>query len=219
MKICSKCKAEKPVDEFYKDSRRKDGLQSQCKSCFADASAIYRANNKEKISERKSASYLLNRERVLSRVCAYKAANTNKVSACAANHYAANKEKYAARSAEYRLKNSLKLAEYDAARYKANPEKYAAYRRTRRARVRKAEGKHTAADIRSIFDNQRGLCANCKATLIKSGAKKYHVDHIMPLALGGSNWASNLQCLCPACNLSKGAKHPVEWAKKQGKLL
>lgn len=33
IKICSKCGKELPVSEFSKNSKAKDGLQSQCKSC------------------------------------------------------------------------------------------------------------------------------------------------------------------------------------------
>jgi hypothetical protein len=33
MKICSSCKAEKPVTEFYSHSRSADGFQSDCKAC------------------------------------------------------------------------------------------------------------------------------------------------------------------------------------------
>lgn len=32
-KICSKCGKELPVSEFSKNSKTKDGLQCQCKSC------------------------------------------------------------------------------------------------------------------------------------------------------------------------------------------
>lgn len=37
MKTCSRCKEDKPLDEFHKSSRMKDGLQSSCKSCMAEA--------------------------------------------------------------------------------------------------------------------------------------------------------------------------------------
>ena len=32
-KVCSKCKVEKQVCEFYKDKQKKDGLTSTCKIC------------------------------------------------------------------------------------------------------------------------------------------------------------------------------------------
>jgi 5-methylcytosine-specific restriction endonuclease McrA len=35
---------------------------------------------------------------------------------------------------------------------------------------------------------------------------------MQPLARGGSNDASNLQLLCPRCNLGKGYKTMAEWA-------
>lgn len=33
MKVCSRCKIEKPRDEFYKNERYRDGLGSDCKAC------------------------------------------------------------------------------------------------------------------------------------------------------------------------------------------
>ena len=192
MKTCTKCKIEKPEAEFSKRSRANDGLQARCAACDAE----YRAANREKIAEYRAA----NRERISARKAEYYAASREKI----AEYYAANAERINALQAEYR---------------NANPDKRAANDRNRRARKRNAEGKHTAADIRSIFEKQRGLCSNCQTKLFKSGAKKYHVDHIMPLALGGSNWPSNLQCLCPTCNLSKNAKDPIEWAQQNGRLI
>lgn len=35
-KVCGKCKIEKPVSEFSKDSRTKDGLQARCKGCWRE---------------------------------------------------------------------------------------------------------------------------------------------------------------------------------------
>jgi len=119
----------------------------------------------------------------------------------------------------YAAKNPEKIAEHRK-KYKArNPEKVSQHRRNRRARKLKAQGRHTFDDVRSIFQYQGGLCANCKTKLSTEGHEKYHVDHIMPLALGGSNWPDNIQCLCPTCNMSKGAKHPDIWAKENQKMI
>ncbi|TGQ19584.1 HNH endonuclease [Mesorhizobium sp. M00.F.Ca.ET.217.01.1.1] len=97
----------------------------------------------------------------------------------------------------------------------ANPEVVASHRRTRRARLAGAAGNHTAEDIDIIHARQRYRCAECGT----STEDVKHVDHIMPLALGGSNWPDNLQILCPLCNDRKGAKHPLDWAKAKGRLV
>ncbi len=64
--------------------------------------------------------------------------------------------------------------------------------------------------ISQLLNMQNGLCSNelCRDDLILEG---YHLDHIMPLALGGKHEDTNLQLLCAVCNLSKGARHPNEW--------
>ena len=41
----------------------------------------------------------------------------------------------------------------------------------------------------------------------------------MPIALGGKNVDDNVQLLCAACNLSKQAKHPVDFMQQRGFLL
>ena len=88
--------------------------------------------------------------------------------------------------------------------------------RNRRARKKGNGGRHTAAQIRGLLVRQRYKCPFCPADLRQG----FHADHIMPLALGGSNDISNIQLLCPPCNDSKGYSHPVAWAqKKRGRLL
>lgn len=80
----------------------------------------------------------------------------------------------------------------------------------RRARILNADGTFTSDDVYRIFVTQTGLCTGCLADLILTS---YHIDHIMPLSKGGSNWPDNLQLLCPTCNLEKSAKLPEEWEK------
>jgi len=49
--ICTKCKIEKKTSDFYKDKRRKTGLQAHCKKCCIEKKVIYnrefRKNNRE----------------------------------------------------------------------------------------------------------------------------------------------------------------------------
>jgi len=93
-----------------------------------------------------------------------------------------------------------------------NPDKKRNIDRLRKSRIKGAEGTHNADDISTILDRQSYICVYCNSDLLNG----YHVDHIMPIALGGSNWPDNLQCLCPTCNMRKGAKHPDEWHREIG---
>jgi 5-methylcytosine-specific restriction endonuclease McrA len=96
-----------------------------------------------------------------------------------------------------------------------NPDLVRIHYATKRAKRRKAEGKYTRRDELMLLERQRGRCANCGVAC----AKRYHIDHVIPLAKGGSNWPSNLQILCPTCNSRKSAKDPIEWARENGRLL
>jgi 5-methylcytosine-specific restriction endonuclease McrA len=77
----------------------------------------------------------------------------------------------------------------------------------RRTRKRRNGGTHSKDDIIRLMAEQEGKCAMCS---LPFGDDGYHVDHFVPLALGGLNDASNLKLLHPLCNLKKGARHPSE---------
>jgi putative transposase len=54
------------------------------------------------------------------------------------------------------------------------------------------------------YDLDRGQCAQCGANVYLELTEEQHMDHIVPLAVGGTNDLSNLQLLCAPCNLAKG---------------
>jgi 5-methylcytosine-specific restriction endonuclease McrA len=85
----------------------------------------------------------------------------------------------------------------------------------RRARKRAAEGSHTVDELKALFQRQRGKCAYCGVS-IRNG---YHIDHVIPLARGGSNWIANIALACAKCNLTKSATDPIVFARRLGKLL
>lgn len=97
-----------------------------------------------------------------------------------------------------------------------NPEKVAAIGRSKHAKRRGAPGVHTAADVLAIFKMQKCRCAYCSVSLKD---RTYHVDHIKPLSRGGHNDRTNLQILCPTCNMRKYNKDPISFARSLGKLL
>lgn len=130
-------------------------------------------------------------------------------------HAAANPHQGRERTRRWRKGNPEKAASY-AREWYSCPENRAAHRHRRRALEVKAGGTHTPADLKRILRAQGYLCPYCLANLRKV---KKHLDHVMPLALGGSNGPENLQYLCAPCNLSKGAKDPIDFARERGLLV
>ena len=96
-----------------------------------------------------------------------------------------------------------------------NKEKVRAYWRNRKARERNAGGEHTAAEILDIYRLQKGRCAYCRVAL----KEKYHVDHVLPIARGGTNDRGNLQLTCVDCNLRKSDIDPLTFANRRGLLV
>lgn len=146
---------------------------------------------------------------------AYALANADKIAEQGRKLRDAKPEHEKARHIAYYAKHQEKVRETCAAYRAAYPEKKAAHCRNRRARARMAEGSHTAEDIQRIYTVQNGKCACCK----KKVGMKYHVDHIIALSKGGSNWPANLQILCPPCNTRKHNHDPIEHMQSLGFLL
>lgn len=48
MKTCNVCHIEKPLNEFYKDKNRKDGLEHKCKECSKAKSLKWQQDNPER---------------------------------------------------------------------------------------------------------------------------------------------------------------------------
>lgn len=53
-----------------------------------------------------------------------------------------------------------------------------------------------------VLDRDRGVCQLCGAPV---GAD-FHIDHILPVVLGGPSAVGNLQLAHPTCNIRKGAR-------------
>jgi 5-methylcytosine-specific restriction endonuclease McrA len=161
----------------------------QCVNCISSYSAKWDAANPEK---RRKITKNWHRK------------NRSSVNATMRKWYDADPNRIAARRARAR-------------RYQAaNPEVLAACGRRRRARKAAAPGSHSAQDVLHILKMQRWTCAYCPKDLRKN---KPHIDHIIPLARGGSNRRSNLQALCQSCNNRKWAKDPIDFAREIGLLI
>lgn len=96
-----------------------------------------------------------------------------------------------------------------------NPESRLTIGRNRTAIKRGARGKLSAGIRERLWKLQKGKCPCCGQPL----GKDPHIDHIIPIALGGTNTDDNVQLLRAKCNLAKHAKHPVDFMRERGFLL
>ena len=58
-------------------------------------------------------------------------------------------------------------------------------------------------DREQMFQAQNGLCGICQVALFHINI--CHVDHIVPLSLGGADHPQNMHLVHASCNLAKGA--------------
>jgi 5-methylcytosine-specific restriction endonuclease McrA len=63
----------------------------------------------------------------------------------------------------------------------------------------------------AIYVRDGGKCCDCQRIIGEKG--KWHIDHIMSMARGGGNEASNLQLLCASCHSRKTVLHDGALAK------
>ncbi|RWC99796.1 MAG: HNH endonuclease [Mesorhizobium sp.] len=144
--------------------------------------------------------------------------NPEKIRESQRKHYARNLEKQRERSRLNHAARREEEKETSRLYRKKFPERKRASEAKRRAQMKcsSAVGSYSPQDIREIRDLQGNRCAYCR---VKLRGSKFHIDHIKPLAREGSNDRKNLQLTCARCNISKGAKDPIEFAKFIGKLI
>ena len=209
MKTCTKCKIEKQISEFTKG-------RCHCRECRHMYRAAYYSANKEKASALAAVYHANNKEKQNSRSKNWHYANLEKARQSSLNWAAKNKDKKKAITAAWAAANKERVKEVGAAWLAANPEIRRMYKRNRRARILAVGGKLSLDLKEKLFTLQRGKCAcGCKQML----GTDYHLDHIMPLALGGSNTDDNIQLLRARCNRKKNAKHPVDYMQSKGFLI
>lgn len=119
-----------------------------------------------------------------------------------------------ARTKRWRIQNRERMLQSNRDWKERNAEKRIAknltWRRNNRLKIRIAshvrrtrmKGRFTEQDVYDLFVKQDWYCANplCIVDLI---FESYHIDHKIPVSLGGSNTKENIQLLCVDCNLQK----------------
>ena len=230
---CSKCGITKPLFQFY--MRETGKRRTDCKVCRS----IY---GKERLKKLHKNHEWVKKEKDRSRKRLsdpqYKEKQKNHHRRRRSGQEWVNKERKRLREFQRNkrlnpdyIENERKSArDRKRNKYKTDPEYAKKVREWGRKHggIRRARKQNTKIeDIPSLgyfLDRQGGRCAFCKRVecRIKSqvdGRAKFHIDHIVPLARGGTHTADNIQVLCYQCNTQKGSKDPIEFAQSNGRLL
>lgn len=193
-KKCNNCGVEKPLSEFNKNKRYKDGYVTWCKACYANYREA-RAKDPEKKAQDKARTdqwYWDNREE--------KKAKNN----------ARSRERWH-NDQEYRDRKNQQKKDAHRAKYGVDP-KYTAWykkqgrklRRIRRMRMLNVVGSHTPQEFEELCQKYNYRCLRC-GTQTTDLAE----DHIVPVGnteKQGTDYISNIQPLCQPCNSKKHTK-------------
>jgi 5-methylcytosine-specific restriction endonuclease McrA len=174
--------------------------------------AAYKAEHPGEVKAAKDKFRTKNREKRNAKYAKYAAENKDAIREKQAKERIEKRGMVLAREARYRELNREKVRESRQRFRDANPDYDLVNSQNRRKRI--AGAKLPKGIYTRLLKLQQGMCACCKKKL-----DEYHLDHVIPLAMGGEHHETNVQLLCPPCNLSKGAKHPVDFMQSRGFLL
>lgn len=119
------------------------------------------------------------------------------------------RKKHARQAALARKRNPESHAAAGRRWAKRFPEKVRFYSHQRRARLAGAKGTCSVVQLRARVDLYGGLC------WVPGCGKAYEaIDHVIPLAKGGSNWPSNLRPICKSHNSRKKDHAATEFLRR-----
>lgn len=233
MRVCSKCKEEKELNEFTKDASSKDGIRCSCKKCNALYKKLYVQNNTEKIKAYKEN----NKDKYKEYSKKYRNNNKNKIQDYQKEYRENNKENTKERSKKYflenrekiynyRLKNIKKYIGYNSKWIKKKIKEDSVYKFKYRVRALivksfKRGRKHFIKSIRT----EEILGCNSKEFVDYISSKftegmsihnhgEWHLDHIIPISSAKTeeeviklNHYTNFQPLWAEDNFKKGNKY------------
>jgi len=107
IKICRKCKKEKPINEFYKHKGMTDGYLNICKKCVLKRVKKYSEINRDKIKEYRKKWQMENKNKIKE----YRENNPDKIKLWKDRDYQKHKEIYIKRANKYYKNNKERAKE------------------------------------------------------------------------------------------------------------
>ena len=156
-----------------------------------------------------------NSETLIKKTIEYQKKNPDVLRRASKKYYEKNKDKLKETHKAWKENNKDYVLSYARDYAKLNPDVKRRSQAKRRAKQSGIDGTLSNGLIEKLLKLQNGLCPCCKKPL----GDDYHLDHIMPISLGGKNEDSNMQLLRAKCNLQKHAKHPIDYMQSKGYLL
>lgn len=219
MKRCNHCLAYKYRSEFYKQTAAVDGLQPRCKTCCSRIGKTSYQKHHVKIQAHRATPayrehlaaygkvyYATNRERRRAQGKAYRQSHPE-LTPKRQTYLAVHHTERLAYLAGYRRQHGRRQRELERAWRVKNPERNRLKGVRRRSRMAGASGVCTLEQLLMRVAYYGHQCAYCRGPYET-------LDHVIPLARGGTNWPSNLRPCCRLCNTRKGTLLLHEWHDK-----
>lgn len=199
-KRCTKCGETKLLSQM---KQNRGQASSWCKACAAAGTRRYVAQHREEVLTKKREWHYTNRDRILMQKAEYRETRREELRAKARAYAADRIPLLVAKARARRQANPGPSRAYHRAWNSAHPEVMRAIQQRRRTRERGNGGSFTAAEWEALVVQYGRRCLMCGK---QEPEIKLTIDHVIPIAQGGSNNVSNLQPLCSTCNKRKGAK-------------
>jgi len=178
--------------EYYKQYRQRHKDDDEYKSKERTRVAIYSRNNPDKIKVRTKRYRQNHKIEERRRTAEYRKRNKDNKRYQASRH--ATSIKYG------RSQKGMEKSRERGLRYRRNhPGKDAIRVALRKAITRGAKSEKFTKQ--EIYERDGGVCHLCGK---KCNQSNWHLDHLIPLSLGGEHTKQNVAVACPRCNESKG---------------
>jgi hypothetical protein len=206
-KICGKCKEEKYIDEFSKNSVGKDGLQCYCKQCQSIIAKEWKNNNREHVNALARQWNAKNPEKCRAKEKRWKDNHKEQYDSRVKRWRETNSDKIKEYSQQYRQENAEKIKETAKNRILADPLKYLLSERIYYAKkndIIYGSVEELYNDLQLVYS--KGKCECCGKEIIHNignGSLNNHscsLDRIIPekgYVIG------NVAIICMECNRHK----------------